>query len=111
VTDETKETTHRVAVGIYGSASSMAALNWAASHATLTGSALEAVMSWEWPNAYGNDFYLPDGYDPATDPYNMLDAAIEKVRGTYPDVSIRPVVVEGHPAPALVDACPITIAR
>ena len=104
MTDETKATTHRLVVGIDGSASSVATLNWAASQATSTGFTLEAVVSWEWPSTYGNGFYLPGDYDPATNAYNMLDDAIEKVRGTYPDVIIRPVVVEGQPAPALVDA-------
>jgi nucleotide-binding universal stress UspA family protein len=104
VTDETKETTHRIVVGSDGSARSVAALNWAASQATLTGPTLEAVQSREWPNTHGNDFYLPDDYDPATDADNMLDDAIEKVRGTHHDMTIRAVVVEKHPAPVLVEA-------
>ena len=98
------DSSHRIVVGIDGSESSVAALAWAASQAELTGSSLDAVISWEWPNAYGNAYYLPDDYDPATDAHKVLDDAIEKVRGTYPDVTIRAVVVEGHPAPALVKA-------
>jgi nucleotide-binding universal stress UspA family protein len=34
----------------------------------------------------------------------MLDHALEAVRLAYPDITIRPVVVEGHPAPVLVEA-------
>jgi len=34
----------------------------------------------------------------------MVGDAIEKVRVTHPDVTIRPVVVEGHPAPVLIEA-------
>jgi nucleotide-binding universal stress UspA family protein len=91
-------------VGIDGSESSVAALEWAAKQAVLTGAALDAVMSWEWPVTYGNALYIPDDYDPAVDAHLVLDDAIEKVRGVYPHVTIRPVVVEGHAAPALVEA-------
>ena len=34
----------------------------------------------------------------------MLDDAIQKVRGALDGVQFEPVVVEGHPAPALVEA-------
>jgi nucleotide-binding universal stress UspA family protein len=47
---------------------------------------------------------LPDDYDPALDAHKMLEDAIEKMRGAFPSVTIKPVVVEGHPAPALVKA-------
>src|ERR1700678_1423081 len=104
MTSPAVDSTHRIVVGIDGSESSVVALTWAADQAALTGSILDAVMSWEWPNSYGNAFYFPDDFDPATDAQNMVDDAIEKVRVTHPDVTIRPVVVEGHPAPVLIEA-------
>jgi len=104
VTDQTKESTHRIVVGVDGSESSLGALEWAANEATLTGSTLEAVTSWIWPNTYANAFYLSDLYDPAAEAHKVLDDAIERVQSAYPDVTIRPIVVEGHPAPALVGA-------
>ena len=104
MTRQADDPSQRIVVGIDGSASSVAALAWAATQAELTGSLLDAVISWEWPNAYGNGSYLPDDYDPATDAQKVLDDAIEKVRGTHPDLTIRAVVVEGHPAPALIKA-------
>jgi nucleotide-binding universal stress UspA family protein len=61
-------------------------------------------MSWEWPNTYGAGYYLPDDYNPDLDAHKMLDDAIEKVRGTFPEVTIKAIVIEGHPAPTLADA-------
>ena len=104
MTSPADDSARRIVVGVDGSDSSVVALTWAADQATLTGSTLVAVMSWEWPNSYGNAFYLPDDYDPAIDAQRMVGDAIEKVRVTHPDVTIRPVVVEGHPAPVLIEA-------
>jgi nucleotide-binding universal stress UspA family protein len=95
---------HRIVVGIDGSECSVAALQWAAQQAHLTGSTLVVVMSWEWPNSYGYGYILPDNYNPESDAHKMLDDAIQKVRGALDGVQFEPVVVEGHPAPALVEA-------
>ena len=53
---------------------------------------------------YGAPFALPSEYDPAADARRELDDAIATARTAHPKVQFRPVVVEGHPAPALVDA-------
>ena len=46
---------HRhIVVGVDGSASSIAALNWAAHQAELTGTRLDAVTAWQWPSKYQN---------------------------------------------------------
>lgn len=94
----------RIVVGVDGSPSSMAALEWAANQAELTGSTLDVVAAWEWPMTYGAPFALPSEYDPAADARRELDDAIATARTAHPKVQFRPVVVEGHPAPALVDA-------
>ena len=94
----------RIVVGIDGSAGSLAALDWAVRQAESTGSTLEAVTSWEWPSSYGMAFsYVPSNYDPAVDAQKILDDALEPVRRAHPDLTIKPVVVEGHPAPVLVE--------
>jgi nucleotide-binding universal stress UspA family protein len=98
------ESHHRTVVGIDGSECSVAALRWAAQQAHLTGSSLEVVMSWEWPNSYGFGYVIPDNFDPESDAHKMLDDAVEKIRGAFPDVKVQPVVVEGHPALTLVEA-------
>jgi len=96
---------HRIVVGVDGSDCSLAALDWAARQAKLTGATLEAVITWEWPTTYGAAFsFLPANYDPSADARTVLDQALKALGETYRDVEVRSVVVEGHPAPALVDA-------
>ena len=89
-------------MGVDGSPSSMAALDWAATQAELTGSTLVAVTTWEWPS-FGVLLPLPEGYHPATDARTVLDDALGTVRQAHPGVEVRTVVAEGHPAPLLVE--------
>lgn len=96
---------HRVVVGIDGSPSSLGALEWAARQAEMTGAVLEAVSSWEWPTAVGwAAAPVPEDYQPAEDAQRLLDEALGPVRAAHPGVEIRATVVEGHPAPVLVEA-------
>jgi nucleotide-binding universal stress UspA family protein len=95
------ESPHRIVVGIDGSECSVAALQWATQQAMLTKSTLEVVMAWEWPPSFGYGYMLPDNFDPASDAHKMLDDAVEKIRGSAAGVTIKPVVVEGHPSLAL----------
>ncbi len=92
----------RIVVGVDGSASSIAALNWAAHQADLTGSRLDAVTAWQWPSKYQWTRTPPD-YDPAGDTQKSVDAIIDEVRSAHPSVPIQSEVVEGHPARVLVD--------
>ncbi len=92
----------RIVVGVDGSASSIAALNWAAHQADLTGSRLDAVTAWQWPSKY-QWMPTPPDYDPAGDTQKSVDAIIDEVRSAHPSVTIQSEVVEGHPARVLVD--------
>ena len=94
----------RIVVGVDGSPSSLAALDWAARQGELMGSSLELVMAWEWPTVYGVPFAFPTDWDPAADAARVLDEAVATIRGNHADVDIQQTVVEGHPAPALVGA-------
>jgi nucleotide-binding universal stress UspA family protein len=96
--------THRIVVGVDGSPSSMAALEWAANHAGLTGAILEVLMTWEWPASYGWSLPIPSGYDPQHDSAKALDKILKPVREGHPGVTIQSKVLEGHPAPLLVKA-------
>ena len=98
------ERTGRIVVGIDGSPMSVAALNWAVRQAELTGSSIEAITTWEWPTNYGWALPFPSDYDPAKDAEKMLTQALAPVQAAHPDVDIRVTVVEGHPAPVLVEA-------
>jgi nucleotide-binding universal stress UspA family protein len=94
----------RIVVGIDGSAASLDALSWAARQADLTGSSLEIVMTWEWASGYGWAASVPTDYDPEEDVRHALESAVATVRSEYPDLNIDPRVVNGHPAPILVEA-------
>lgn len=92
-----------IIVGVDGSPSSIAALNWAAHQAELTGARLDAVTSWVWPNKY-QWMPTPPDFDPAADTQKGVDPVVDEVRSAYPSVPIQSRVVEGHPARVLVDA-------
>lgn len=94
----------RIVVGVDGSPSSTAALDWAAHQAELTGSTLELVAAWEWPMTYGAPIALPPDYDPAADARRVLDDAARTVHDLHPGIDLRTVALEGHPAPILVEA-------
>lgn len=91
-----------IVVGVDGSASSIAALNWAAHQAELTGARLDAVTAWQWPSKY-QWMRTPPDYDPAGDTRKSVDAIIDEARSAYPSVPIQSKVVEGHPAKVLVE--------
>ncbi len=96
---------HRIVVGVDGSDSSIAALGWAARQAELTGASLQVVASWEWPTAVGwAAAPIPGDYQPADDAQRLLDQVTEPVRASHPGLDIHTTVIEGHPAPVLVEA-------
>jgi nucleotide-binding universal stress UspA family protein len=94
----------RIVVGVDGSQSSLRALSWAARQAELTGATVEVITTWEWPTSFGWAVSYTDGWDPRSDAEKVLDQAVKPVRQAHPDIPIRSAVVEGHPAPVLVDA-------
>jgi nucleotide-binding universal stress UspA family protein len=98
------DTGHRIVVGADGSSASVAAVGWAAHQAELTGAVLEVLMTWEWPASYGWSLPIPTGYDPALESEKLLKEILEPVRKDHPDVTFRPIILEGHPAPLLVEA-------
>jgi len=98
------EADRRIVVGLDGSPSSIAALEWAASQAEATGAGLEVLMTWEWPTSYGMTIAVPSEYDPTRESERFLGDLLKPVREMHPRVSIESTVVEGHPAPVLVEA-------
>lgn len=107
---QTKETTEmsaaerqRIVVGIDGSPASRNALEWAVRQAELTSASLEIVSSWEWPTSFGWSL-IPEGFDPASDLQKMIDELLTSVRADHPNVPVTAKIVEGHPAPVLINA-------
>jgi nucleotide-binding universal stress UspA family protein len=103
VTSPDDGATQRIVVGIDGSEPSIRALRWAARQAEQTRAAVEVVMTWEWPTSYGWMLPLPSDYDPAEDARRVLSGAVEAAVADHPSLDISTRVVEGHPAPTLVE--------
>jgi nucleotide-binding universal stress UspA family protein len=96
--------TKRIVVGVDGSPSSVHALEWAIRQAELTGDVIEAGHAWHFPSIY----WMPvaDVPDFAGLAAEILDKSIAEARNATDQnvpVEIRPVVVEGNPAQALLD--------
>jgi nucleotide-binding universal stress UspA family protein len=94
---------NRIVVGVDGSESSLAALEWAAEQAERTDASLEVITTWEWPMSYGWSA-VPEGYDPASESTRLLETTVASTRKAHPDLRINSAVIEGHPAPVLIKA-------
>jgi len=94
----------RIVVGVDGSESSRHALRWAARQAQFTGASLEVVITWELPTTFGWVPPYPSDFNPAGDAQQAADEEVSSALRDYPDVVAQTTVVEGHPAPTLVQA-------
>jgi nucleotide-binding universal stress UspA family protein len=94
----------RIVVGVDGSPSSKEALQWAVRQADFTGAVLEAVTVWEYPEGVGWDARYSEGFNPEADARRTLDAAVEEATKDFPSIEVSLKVIEGHPAPILVEA-------
>jgi nucleotide-binding universal stress UspA family protein len=102
-----------IVVGIDGSEDSKDALRWAARQAELTATPVTAVMAWQLPVTFGTVWQMPATYgrshdlsqvDFSADAKKTLDAALEEVLGAGAHVPLTPQLVNGHPAPVLIEA-------
>ena len=93
-----------IVVGIDGSAGVPRRPAWAARQADLTGSVLEIVMTWEWPTSFGWAVPVPEDFDPEAEVRRTLETAVGPVVTRHPGVAVDAQVVDGHPAPTLVEA-------
>jgi nucleotide-binding universal stress UspA family protein len=62
------------------------------------------LTTWEEPRSgwgWALPLPLPESYNPAADAEKILDDAQAAVREAHPNVAVRPVITEGHPAPVL----------
>jgi len=86
-----------IVVGVDGSDASKEALLWAARQAELTGSALVAVTSWQFPamRFWTGMMAVPDDYDFPGVTQKNLDHAIGETLGDHPTVEVSTVVVGG----------------
>ncbi len=102
-----------VVVGVDGSPAAQAALALAASTAEQAGASLTVVCAWnalvesDWVGAYSRGM-APESPDLRPGERQLaqaaLDAAVSWVRAEHPAVAVTPVLAEGPPAQALVEA-------
>jgi nucleotide-binding universal stress UspA family protein len=99
---------HRMVAGVDGSPSSMSALRWAVRQADLTGTAVDAVIAWNYPAGAGGYGWAPTGSEGSFDfqesAEKTLADAVSSAVDLGSDVEIRSLVVEGLPAQVLLDA-------
>jgi len=101
---ESEVNSARIVVGIDGSPASLDALDWAGRQASLTHSTLEMIMTWDWPTTYGWAMYFPEGYDPSEGMPEILSKAADDLHAKYPNIEVTFRVVQGNPAPILIEA-------
>jgi nucleotide-binding universal stress UspA family protein len=105
MTGTNSSSSHRIVVGVDGSESSMLALAWAVGQAELTHSSVVVVSAWHWPVTWAwEGIPMPEDFNPAEDAETELKKVLDPIRQSHPDVTIEPQLVEGHPAPALIEA-------
>jgi nucleotide-binding universal stress UspA family protein len=95
-----------IVVGIDGSPVSTAAMRWALRQAQLTGARLRAVTVWQHrplllaPSAPPAALLLPDLEQDAA---SMLTRLVADIGLDAPEVAIEQLVLEGSPAPVLLE--------
>jgi nucleotide-binding universal stress UspA family protein len=94
----------RVVVGVDGSETADTALRWAASEARLRGAALQVVVAWS-DSGVIFPIEFPLGGSPPTSLHSAAQAIVERCVDALdsPDLVIERSVVEGRPAPVLID--------
>jgi nucleotide-binding universal stress UspA family protein len=92
-----------IVAGIDGSPPSLAALEWAARQADLTGSALVVVAAWQLPGTYAAAG-ITDDYDPAAEMQTVLDHSLDAIQHRHRTLRTTGHVINGYPGPVLVDA-------
>jgi nucleotide-binding universal stress UspA family protein len=95
---------HRIVVGVDGSRSSMAALDWAIHQAELTHASVLVVMAWQLPISVGWHAPMPPPASPNADAAATMESVLEPIRKEHPEVIIESRMAAGHPSPVLIEA-------
>jgi nucleotide-binding universal stress UspA family protein len=94
-----------IIVGVDGSKGSASALEFAIQEAHVRGADVKAVAAWEVPATAYNMGFIPVPIDPSDYEKiarDMLDKTLEDTVSPTSDVSVTPILREGHPADVLV---------
>jgi nucleotide-binding universal stress UspA family protein len=91
----------RIVVGVDGSSASLDALRWALAQARLAGDAIDAVLAWRPPAAYGGYPVIAEE-DWQANAEEVLDTALSEVPEAADARMVRHVV-QGHPVDVLLE--------
>ncbi|HEV2377202.1 MAG TPA: universal stress protein [Streptosporangiaceae bacterium] len=98
----------RIVVGVDGSASSRAALQWAVWEASLTGASVDAVIAWHYPVPAGGYGFVPtaiyEDLDFSGAAQTVVDEMVASTIGPDSDVNVRRLAIRGDPARVLLGA-------
>jgi nucleotide-binding universal stress UspA family protein len=94
----------KIVVGVDGSDASGDALRWALRQAELVGAKVDVIMTWEFPTSYGWVAPYPEGFDPAGETHRLLEKMVAPALAEHPGAEVETRVIEGHPAPVLIEA-------
>ena len=93
---------NKIIVGVDGSPSSNAALEWAAQEAEIRGSALELIHAWNYPNlGYGGYVAVLEDFE--KDAAALLDEVVVSVRKNYPNLKLVSSLIQGPTAQTIID--------
>jgi nucleotide-binding universal stress UspA family protein len=92
----------RIVVGVDGSPSSIDALRWAAKTSQAFGAEIDAIMTWEYPAAFGMG-PVPSEWSPLADAESSLAKALVEAFGNPRPDGLRARVVHGYAPKILID--------
>lgn len=92
-----------IVVGVDGSNSSKAALQWAVHQAEFTHSPLQIICTWQHPVTYNRTKPWPEEADFEIAACRVLEESAKEVTDSDRGLNVTTKVVLGHPAPTLVD--------
>lgn len=93
---------NKVIVGVDGSPSSNAAMEWAAQEAEIRGAALELIHAWNYPNlGYGGYVAVLEDFE--KDASTLLDEVVASVRSQHPNLKLVSSLLQGPTAQTIME--------
>ncbi len=93
---------NKVIVGVDGSPSSNAALEWAAQEAEIRGATLELIHAWNYPNlGYGGYVAVLEDFE--KDASSLLDEVVASVKKGHPNLKLVSSLLQGPTAQTIMD--------
>ncbi len=93
---------NKIIVGVDGSASSNAALEWAAQEAEIRGSALELIHAWNYPNlGYGGYVAVLEDFE--KDASALLEEVVTATKESHPNLKLVSSLLQGPTAQTIME--------